>query len=206
MLYLTFPVFTNVFKIETLVMGIAELQCMAATIEREIEECENDLKRVGSLTIKTQSFSNLLSKQDESDKEIKLLKIKANSFLKSVKLLGEKKAIIKNEYEQEMEHSKIRPQKISEMTNSMADNEFYSKQSSTLDEFISSSMDSLDSLKRQSKYIDNISGKLKQGVLSIGVSSDLVNQIESRFAGDKSIFYILLILIVLLILFMRFVL
>lgn len=187
-------------------MEISELQTMAEKIERDIDECENDLNKVGSLTIKVQSFANLLGKQDQESKEVKLLKIKANSFLKSVKILGEKKAVLKKEFEQEMEESKIRPQKISEIDNySMPENEFFSNQSSKLDDFISNSIDTIDSLKRQSRHIDNVSRKLKEGMINMGVSNDLMNQIESRFAGDKSVFLILLILVILLIFILRFV-
>jgi hypothetical protein len=189
-------------------MNISELKTMSNEIENEIENCENDLNKVGSLTIKTQSFVNLLSKQDENNKEIKILKIKANSYQKSARTLGEKKAALRNEFEQEMEDSKIRPQKISEIgdvTNTMTDNEFYANQSSKLDEFISNSMDSIESLRKQGKYIENINSKLKQGMISLGVSSDVVNKIESRIAGDKTIFLICLCLIILLIIILRFV-
>lgn len=186
-------------------MNISDLEAMAGKIEQDIKDCQNNLNKLGTLTIKTQSFINMLSKQSEDNDDVKRLKMKANSYLKSVKELGDKKAIMKKELEHEMEESKIRPKKINELDNhSMTESEFFSNQSSKLDEFISSSMDTIDSLKRQSRYIDNINGKLRQGVLNMGVNSDLLNQIETRFAGDKSIFIILLILIVIFIFVLRF--
>lgn len=182
---------------------IEDLQAMADEIEGEIEICENDLKRVGSLSIKTQSFANMVLRMDSSSKTAGLLKIKASSFQNKVRILSDRRTREKLDLELELEDSKIRYKKITEARDNaldVQDSEFFSRQSSKLDEFISSSMDSLESLGRQSVYIDRISSTLRSGLRKLGVGSDILHKIESRFAGDRSLFLILMGMLALLIL------
>lgn len=190
-------------------MNLEDLKKMANEIEKEIELCQNDLKKVGSLVIKTQSLYNLLSKEDDNDKDVKLLKIKAASYQNKVKELSEKRNREKQDFENELIDSKIRTKKITELTNHdtvMDDKTFFSTQNNKLDEFISTSMDSLESLRRQSVYIDRINETLRQGALRMGFSNETLCKIESRFAGDKSLFIILFFSVILLILILKFIL
>ncbi|ELA42794.1 uncharacterized protein VICG_00109 [Vittaforma corneae ATCC 50505] len=190
-------------------MSLGELKIMANEIENEIELCNKDLKKVGSLVIKTQSLMNLLAKEDPSDKEVKVLKIKASSFQSKARELSERRSKEKQELENELMDSKIRTKKITEMSDfgsEMGQSGFFAAQSSKLDDFISTSMDSLESLRRQSVYIDRINETLRRGAFRLGVSNETLSRIESRFAGDKSLFIILLIGIVALVLILRFIL
>jgi hypothetical protein len=189
-------------------MSIENLKVMASEIEKEIINCEKDLKKVGSLTIKTQSLLNLLAKEDPTNKDVKVLKIKAISYQNKVKELGERRNKEKQEFETELMDSKIRTKKITEINDQgyeMDQSSFFASQNSKLDEFISSSMDSLESLKRQSVYIERINDTLKQGALRMGISNETLSRIESRFAGDKSLFIIMLISIFLLIFILKFI-
>lgn len=181
---------------------------MARDIERDIEMCEKDLKRVGTLVIKAHSFANLLAKEDPENREVKMLKIKALSYKNKSKELSERRSREKQEFDDELADSRIRTKKITEMSESgrnPGEERFFTSQSSKLDDFISSSMDSLQSLKRQSVYIDRINDTLRQGALRLGISNETLGRIESRFAGDKSLFYILFIGVIILILILKFI-
>lgn len=191
-------------------MALADLQSIAKEIEEEIKLCENDLKKVGSLVIKAQSFVNLLAKEDSSDQAVRQLKGKAMAYQNKVKELSERRNREREDFEQELTDSKIRTKKITEVHDTGTDavqlsqKQFFSTQTSKLDDFISTSMDSLESLKQQSLYIDRINDVLKRGASRLGVSNETLNRIESRFWGDKSLFIIFLIGIVVLIFVLRF--
>lgn len=185
---------------------VEDLQTMADEIEKEIEACESDLRRVGSLSIKAQSFANMVQKLGLCTEGASLLRAKANSFQNRVRVLSDRRTREKQELEQELEDSKIKYKKITEVRDNaldMHDSEFFSRQSSKLDEFISSSMDSLESLRRQGVYIDRINSTLRSGILRLGVGSDTLHKIESRFAGDKSLFLALMGTLALLILVLK---
>ena len=73
-----------------------------------------------------------------------------------------------------------------------------------VDGFILSTMDSLDSIKRQGVFIQRANERLKSGLVRLGVSGELISNIEARFARDKSLFIILFGAVFLLILLLRF--
>lgn len=184
----------------------ADLQAMANEIEKEMSACESDLRRVGSLSIKVQSFANMVQRLDPGEQAASFLKAKANTFRCRARVLSDRRTMEKMELEQEMESSRIKYKKITEAkdnTLDSQDSEFFSRQSSKLDEFISSSMDSLESLRRQSAYIDRISSTLRDGLQRLGVGSDTLHSIESRLAGDRTLFLILMGALALLILILK---
>jgi len=192
-------------------MTLADLQSMAVEIEEEIKMCEHDLKRVGSLVIKAQSLANLLAKEDPTDQAVRQLKGKAAEYQNKVKELSERRNREREDFAQELTDSKIRVKNITEVQDSSADlaqisqKQFFGAQSSKLDDFISTSMNSLESLKQQSVYIDRINDVLRRGASRLGVSNDTLSRIESRFVGDKSLFIIFLFGIVVLIFVLRFI-
>lgn len=184
-----------------------ELRRMQQEIEREINLCQRDLKRIGSLSIKVNSFKNLVAKESENNSIHGEFSLKSKYFQDQVRILSDKRTQEKQELEQEMESSKIRYKKITEVkdTSNDIDDKFFSQQSNKLDDFISKSMDSLRSLERQGGYIDNISNTVRRNFVNLGLGSDILYNIESRFAGDKSLFYILIISTILVILVLRFI-
>lgn len=186
-------------------MNLDALEAMASEIEKEIAICEKDLKKAGSLAIKTQSLVNLLLKEDPTNRAVNVLKIKANSYQNKAKELCERRAKEKQDLENELEDSKIRVKKITEICDTGTEQSFFVEQTSRLDEFISSSMDSLESLRRQSVLVDKINSNLRQGAVRLGVSTETLSMIETRFAGDKSLFLILLGMFVLLVILLKFV-
>lgn len=192
-------------------MSHVNLESMAKEIEEEIHHCETDLKKVGSLVIKAQSFANLLAKENSGDSEVKQLKEKSRVYQNKVKELSERRNKERADFEQELVDSKIRTKNITEMQDTCASvsvvtqKQFFSTQSSKLDDFISTSMDSLESLKKQSIYIDRINDVLRRGATRIGVSNETLTKIENRFAGDKSLFFIFIGAIIIMMFVLRFI-
>lgn len=184
------------------------LQSLAREIEHDIAEGEQDLRKVGSLAIKIQSFVNQLSALDAHDHDVQQMLAQASAFQSRARVLAERRTREKQALEQEMQSSKLRTQRITEASAAEEAAEkhgFFAAQSTQVDSFIESSMDALESLQRQNVLVDRISTNLRQGALRLGVSSETLSRIESRFSGDKSLFIILLLCVVLLILLLRFV-
>lgn len=186
--------------------SIEELKIIADELEQELESCEKDLKKTSILLVKIQSFQTMLNKREE-DGEIRILRVKAQSFLKKVQQLCQKRNKEKSDLEQEMNDARIRVKKINEACDpdmELKERDFFSKQNEHLDNYILNAIDSIDSLKRQGVYIDRINENLRSGLIRMGVSSAFLNRIESRFKRDKLIFIILFFIIILFILFLRF--
>ncbi|KAM0681558.1 hypothetical protein GINT2_000217 [Glugoides intestinalis] len=186
-------------------MNLDSLEAMASEIEKEIVLCEKDLKKVGSLAIKTQSLLNLLSKEDATNRAVNILIIKANSYQNKAKELCERRAKEKQELENELVESKIRQKKITEISDTGVEQNFFVEQTSRLEDFISISMDSIESLRRQSVLVNNINNKLRQGAIRLGISTETLSKIETRFAEDKSLFLILLCLFIILVILLKFI-
>lgn len=170
------------------------LETMAGEIEEQINACGNDLRNIGTLNIKTQSFLNMLSKANDGSEEFKILITKAGEIRNKVKILSNLRKQEKEKMEQEMMESKIKYKKITEVhdnTRNELDSDFFDSQSSRLDDFIMSSMDSLASLKRQGNYINRITNTLRNSFVRLGGSSDLLQKIESQVEGYKKSFLIL---------------
>lgn len=187
-------------------LNINELKIMENEIENELKKSQSDLKKVGSLTIKINSFKNMVSKINQNESGAKELFLKSKYFQQQIKILADRRTQEKQELEHEMESSKIRFKRITEASenNDLTDDKFFSQQSSKIDDFISKSMDSFRSLERQGGYIDKISHSIRRNFVNLGVGDDLLYNIETRFAGDKSLFYILIIILIILIFVLRF--
>lgn len=186
---------------------LEELAAMADEIENELGMCDKNIKKLGSASIKTQSFHNMVNKEDQGDRNIKQLQMKARYFLNRVKTFNDMRSKERSEFEQEMADSKIQVKKISETydpDHELKEREFYSKQSNKLDSFIISTMDSLDSIKRQGVFIQRANERLKNGLMRLGVSGELIDKIEVRFARDKTLFMVLFGSVLFFIVLLRF--
>lgn len=187
---------------------IDELKTMATEIEDGLEMCHNNLSLAGGLSIKVRSFKSMVENVEASNPDSEMLNKRANHFLKTIQQLAQKKAYQRAELEQEMAISRIRIPKITEISGSDSEimsDKFYSNQTNKLDGFLMSTMDSLNSLKRQSTQIKRISERVKHGLSRLGLSNSAINSIERRISYDKIIFIVLLVLLVLFVLFLRFI-
>ena len=178
--------------------SVEELERRAEEIERELKLCESDSRRAGALTVKVQSFHNALRKENPSDPKVKRLQTRSKYFITQARLLSEQAAKEQENIDSEMTASRIRPQRSGEIEydsqggmSTQSDSEFFSEQSTRMDSFISTTMDSIESLKRQGLVINRINDRLRDGLSRIGMSAELIESVEARFGRDRGIFYIL---------------
>lgn len=186
---------------------LQELIVMADEIEDELGRCGNNLKGVGALSVKIQSLQNMLRREDQDNGKIKQLQVRTKYFLTQVRILSEKCTAERDAMEQEMEDSKIRVKKISETydpDHEMKERDFYSKQSSRVDDFISNTMDSLESLKRQGAIINRVNERITAGIERLGYTGDFIRRIEQRFGRDTMFFILLFGALFILVLLLRF--
>jgi len=185
-----------------------DLNKMADEIEDELGVCRNDLRKIGTLNIKAQSYMNILSKQNQNTKEFNLLKERGEHIQNNIKVLSDLRKKEKQELEQEMSDSKINFKRITEARDSssnVSESDFFHGQSSRLDRIIHSSMDSLESIKRQGNMINSVNDTLRRSFIKLGAGSDLLQKIESRVAGDKSLFLMLICILIALIILLKLV-
>lgn len=185
---------------------VEELRAIAAEIEIELEACEKNLKRVGALSVKIQSFCNMVGRMDHGGSAAEELRKKARAYAGRVKALGDRRAREQSEFEQEMADSKLSVRKISEACDPdrevASDKDFYADQTSKLDSFITNTMDSLESLKRQGVYISRVNERLRSGLERLGVSGELIGRIERQYAGDNMLFKVAFAFTVVLVIFL----
>lgn len=187
---------------------VRELENMANEIEEELESCKRNIRRLGGVTIKIQSFSNILRKMNASDSAVKQLQIKRNYFAGQLRALSDIQAREREAEEQEMSVSNIHIRKMNEVQDAssgaaLQGDGFYEEQSNKLDDFILSAMDSFDAVKRQGVYIRRAHERLKTGMLRLGLSSEMIDIIERRVGQDRLIFIVLFIVVVIFILLLR---
>ncbi|KAI5148666.1 hypothetical protein ENBRE01_0458 [Enteropsectra breve] len=161
------------------------LEHLSNEIEEDFQKCAHDLKRVGNLLVKVQSFANRANKIDSGDGKYRVL---AEEYMQRLKMLTKRRAADKQATEQEMARARLQVKQISEMNDPGSENSFYSTQNSKLDSFISSAIDSVSSLKRQQSYIDSISDKIRHGLSRAESISFYGEKIKQRYRQDKTYF------------------
>ncbi|KAI4291269.1 hypothetical protein PAPHI01_0543 [Pancytospora philotis] len=186
---------------------IRELGELADQIEAELELCKNNSKKIGTVSVKLQSFCKMLDRENQGDPAIRKMLIRKKYFLNQIRALGSAQAKERSDMEREMAECNMPVATLSETHDpvyTVKDRDFFAQQSSHIDDFIHSTMDSLDAIKRQGVYIDRTRMRLSSGLERLGVSGELIGRIESRVARDKSLFIVLFVLVVFSVLMLRF--
>lgn len=186
---------------------VDELTSIADEIEVGLEKCKDNLNLAGGLSIKVRSFSNMILKADLPKHDTEILDRRANIFSKKIQELSRRKAAERMELEQDMEDSKIKVSRITELKDLNQDvgrEDFFDHQTSRLDDFLMSTMGSIDSLKRQSAYIDRISSRMRSGLARLGIGNEVIQKINERVGSDKLIFIVLTVLVLMFIFILRF--
>lgn len=170
-------------------------------IEEEIEKAKKKLNNLGTLSIRINNFercANLL----ESNNDIFLKK--AKEFKKQIIHLSNLRSKKNQENVEEMIRSKLQPETPITDISECTDSEFFRSRTERVNNILLNAMDALDSVKRQGRYIEKTNAKIKNGLRKLGLSRDLVDEIDRRYLADNMIFVRLFIVLIIFFFILRF--
>lgn len=177
-------------------------------IREELKNCEQKLENIGSLAIRVQVFTRSVASLSEEDTETERLSKQADLFNKAILRLGNQRSKQRNEEKKEMERSKIDVQE-DYLENSCTpqpttDEDFFSSSTQRINNVLMNAMDAFDTVRRQNVYIDRTSERIRIGLSRIGISKQLIDQIDRRYLSDRVIFMGGVVLLILLFILVRF--
>lgn len=86
----------------------------------------------------------------------------------------------------------------------MADDDFFSSSTQRINGVLMNAMDAFETVKRQNVYINRTSQRIRMGLSRIGLSKQLIDQIDRRYLSDRMIFMGGIILLVFMFVLLRF--
>ena len=168
------------------------MEAMANEIEQELEMVQGGNRNAGALTVKVQSFCNMLRREDQNDPRVRQLGMKGRYFTNQMRSIAEREAQERESLEAEMISSNIKSRGSSyEQEGAGHGDEFYKENTGRIDSFICSTMNSIHSLRRQGAIIERANYNLRGLLTRAGLSSEMLQRIEQRFGRDKALFYFL---------------
>lgn len=177
-------------------------------IKKELEVCEKDLENIGALAIRIQSFSRSVSSLDPEEPEAERLSKQADLFSKSILRLGSRRSKKRSEMREEMTKSKATTEKeYMENTNipqPVSDDDFFSSSTKRINDVLMNAMDAFETVKRQNVYINRTSERIRAGLSRIGLSKQLIDQIDKRYLSDRVLFMGGIVLLVIMFFLLRF--
>lgn len=176
-----------------------ELNRIADKIEYDLQRAQNNPEIISDLSVRIQSLADKL-KNEEKNSKINSLIIRFNFFKRKIKDFADQRVTERNNTEKEMKLARLKTRKISEVESEGQDvskDDFYKVQLSAMDNFILSTTDSLNSLKRQDAIIERANAQLVNVLKKIGVSGNLITNIERRFGKDRYVFIVIFIFFIL---------
>lgn len=194
--------------------AVDDLTKLQIQLDTDLNTAEFEENKLNQIAIRIVHYKNSLrnletffissnaEENSERRKKYNEFKRKSNDYTEKVN------GIRKNITEQNaMSHSmgELEETEFNENNVQTEGNEFVQRNTSRLDEYIFTAIDSIDQLKRQRVYIDNTRERIKASLYNIGLNSALVEKISSRYLSDYSFFWAGVILIIILIVVIRFV-
>ncbi|AFN83405.1 putative vesicular transport protein [Encephalitozoon romaleae SJ-2008] len=177
-------------------------------IRKELKVCEEDLENIGALAIRIQSFSRSVSNLDPSEPEAERLSKQADLFSKSILRLGNQRSKKRSEMREEMTKSKANTEKeYMENTNipqPISDDDFFSSSTKRINDVLMNAMDAFETVKRQNVYINRTSERIRASLSQIGLSKQLIDQIDKRYLSDRVLFMGGIVLLVIMFFLLRF--
>ncbi|EOB13437.1 BOS1-like vesicular transport protein [Nosema bombycis CQ1] len=183
-----------------------DLRKESEEIETELKKAEENFEGFGSLAIKIQAFIKKVEQLTTKNEE---LETKAAFFNKEIIRLSNLRMNRRRELDDEMERSNLKPPadftEFSETaTKPLSDSDFFLQKTQRVNKILVNAIDVFESVKRQGKYIERTNSKIKSGLLKIGLSRQLVEEIDRRYLADKNIFVIGFVLIIIIFFLFRF--
>ena len=193
-------------------MGERDIQSLIEeemAIKEDMRVCEETLENIGALAIRVQSFSRSVAHLDAvGDPETERLLQQADLFNKAVVRLGSRRSKKRGEKEQEMARSKISPRREymenTDVPQVVTDDDFFSSSTKRINDVLMNAMDAFETVKRQNVYINRTSERIKAGLSRIGLSKQLIDQIDKRYLSDRVLFMGGIMLLVMLFFILRF--
>lgn len=177
-------------------------------IKDELKSCEETLENIGALAIRIQSFSRSVAGLGVESPEAERLSQQADLFNKAVLKLGNRRSKKRGEEEGEMARSKVSVRKEymenTDVPHTATDDDFFSSSTKRINDVLMNAMDAFETVKRQNVYINRTSERIKAGLSRIGLSKQLIDQIDKRYLSDRMLFMGGIVLLVMLFFLLRF--
>ncbi|WUR03232.1 uncharacterized protein VNE69_04060 [Vairimorpha necatrix] len=176
--------------------NIKKLQKESEEIEAELLKSEESLQNIGTLAIRIQKFVKLVSYIQDTE-----LKLKAEDFNHRIIKLSNKRLMRRKEEDEEMIKSKLKPD---EPFTECTQDTYYNEKTQRVNNIITDAVNILDTIQKQGRYIERTNSRLKGGLIKLGLSKELVNEIDRRYLADNKIFVTGLVIVIFIFFILRF--
>ncbi|UYI27323.1 hypothetical protein J0A71_05g11860 [Encephalitozoon cuniculi] len=177
-------------------------------IKEDLRICEETLENIGALAIRIQSFSRSVSSLGPGSPEAERLSRQADLFNKAVLRLGSQRSKKRNEKKEEMIRSRVGVEEgYMENTSTpqpVTDDDFFSSSTKRINDVLMNAMDAFETVKRQNVYISRTNERIRAGLNRIGLSKQLIDQIDRRYLSDRVLFMGGVVLLVVVFFLLRF--
>ncbi|CAD25693.1 BOS1-LIKE VESICULAR TRANSPORT PROTEIN [Encephalitozoon cuniculi GB-M1] len=177
-------------------------------IKEDLKICEETLENIGALAIRIQSFSRSVSSLGPGNPEAERLSRQADLFNKAVLRLGSQRSKKRNEKKEEMIRSRVGVEEgYMENTGTpqpVTDDDFFSSSTKRINDVLMNAMDAFETVKRQNVYISRTNERIRAGLNRIGLSKQLIDQIDRRYLSDRVLFMGGVVLLVVVFFLLRF--
>ncbi|KMV65884.1 hypothetical protein M970_071600 [Encephalitozoon cuniculi EcunIII-L] len=177
-------------------------------IKEDLKICEETLENIGALAIRIQSFSRSVSSLGPGSPEAERLSRQADLFNKAVLRLGSQRSKKRNEKKEEMIRSRVGVEEgYMENTSTpqpVTDDDFFSSSTKRINDVLMNAMDAFETVKRQNVYISRTNERIRAGLNRIGLSKQLIDQIDRRYLSDRVLFMGGVVLLVVVFFLLRF--
>ncbi|KAH9411062.1 hypothetical protein HK407_08g13360 [Ordospora pajunii] len=173
---------------------ISKLIEEANAIESDLKDCESTFENIGGLAIRVQSFSRAVHGLEHETSQTRYLRKQADMFNKRLVKLGSLRTKQKDEMNEELMHAKIKPEKeYMESTEGLpqemaTDSDFFSSSTKRINDVLMNAMDAFETVKRQNVYISRTNDRIKIGLSRLGLSKQIIDEIDKRYLSDKFLF------------------
>ncbi|KAM0672232.1 hypothetical protein CWI42_081590 [Ordospora colligata] len=173
---------------------ISKLIEEASVIEKDLKNCESNFENIGGLAIRVQSFSRTVHGLNHETSETRYLYKQADAFNKRLVKLGSLRTKQKDEANEELMHANIKPEKqYMESSEGLAqemvsDSDFFSSSTKRINDVLMNAMDAFETVKRQNVYINRTNDRIKTGLSRLGLSKQMIDEIDRRYLSDKFLF------------------
>lgn len=188
--------------------ALKKLQSLQLTIDQELKTKDPSIETIKAKTAQYCTFlinnEGVFMSIDQSENKKRReiyneLKRKGNEFKSKIK---EFELSVNEELTEVIADYEFNEKNIN--NNRGEESEFVVSNTRRLNNFIVSAIDNLDSLKRQRVYIENTRERIRNGLVRLGVGSEVVDKISSRYLTDYYFFWAMVAVVILLFILIKY--